>query len=508
MATAEVVITARDRTAAALSSVQAGLNRLNRSATTVARGMNVALGVLAGTSLKRAMEGIVRATAESEAGQRGFAKALQEVKAASTDLMASRGGLPQATAAMKELGALLREPGLRAAADGFTSLMIVGFTKAAKAAGEVVAGIRQIGLAMSLATPVTQQEQIDSIGRQIEKKRQAVQLAQNQIDFSGRNSPIAVQAQANRTALLQEIAALEKRLELLQAYDPSQSKGPRGRFANTQNPAAQAANAAVARASSGSGSSLRSAAAQIEEYVVQSTKRTTSAFDELYRDWDEATRTTTERQIAEFERLQVVLDELVKAGKITQDVANKRAAEALEEVLPEVETSVRRVQTVYDGMSEYAKQAARNMQDAFANFLFNPFDGGVKGMLRGFIDAIRQMLAQAAAAKVFDALRGMTSGSTGFFGSIIGSLLGRASGGPVANGQPYIVGERGPELFVPGASGNIVPNHAMGGITVAPTYNIDARGATADLQKALPGILSENNRRIFDELDRRYGIGR
>ena len=29
--------------------------------------------------------------------------------------------------------------------------------------------------------------------------------------------------------------------------------------------------------------------------------------------------------------------------------------------------------------------------------------------------------------------------------------------------RPYMVGERGPELFVPGAQGNIVPNHAMGG---------------------------------------------
>lgn len=508
MATAEVVITAKDRTAQALSSVQAGLNRLNRSATTVARGMNLALGVLAGTSLKRAMQGIVRATAQSEAGQRGFAQALQEVKAASNDLMSARGGLPQATASMKELGALLREPGLAAAADSFTSLMIVGFTKAAKATGEVVAGIRQIALSMNLATPVTQQEQIDAISRQIDKRRNDLQLAQNQMDFSAPNSPIATQARANRAALLQEIAALEKRLELLQGYDPSQSKGPRSRGASGGNPLGSAINGLIAERGGKGGTSVKAATDELEAYVVQSTKRAVSAFDELYRDWDEATRTTTEKQIAEFERLQVVLDELVKAGKITQDVANRRAAEALEEVLPEVETSVKRVQTVYDGMSEYAKQAARNMQDAFANFLFNPFDGGVKGMLRGFIDAIRQMLAQAAAAKVFDALRGMTSGSTGFLGSIIGSLLGRASGGPVANGQPYIVGERGPELFVPGASGNIVPNHAMGGITVAPTYNIDARGATADLQKALPGILSENNRRIFDELDRRYGIGR
>ena len=38
----------------------------------------------------------------------------------------------------------------------------------------------------------------------------------------------------------------------------------------------------------------------------------------------------------------------------------------------------------------------------------------------------------------------------------------RATGGPVIAGQPYIVGERGPELFTPGASGNITPNNQLG----------------------------------------------
>jgi hypothetical protein len=42
-------------------------------------------------------------------------------------------------------------------------------------------------------------------------------------------------------------------------------------------------------------------------------------------------------------------------------------------------------------------------------------------------------------------------------------LPGRANGGPVTGGMPYIVGERGPELFVPGASGTIIPNNQMGG---------------------------------------------
>ena len=50
----------------------------------------------------------------------------------------------------------------------------------------------------------------------------------------------------------------------------------------------------------------------------------------------------------------------------------------------------------------------------------------------------------------------------------------RALGGAVGAGRPYMVGERGPELFIPGAQGNIVPNGAMGGTSVV--VNVDASG--------------------------------
>ena len=52
----------------------------------------------------------------------------------------------------------------------------------------------------------------------------------------------------------------------------------------------------------------------------------------------------------------------------------------------------------------------------------------------------------------------------GILGNLMGgSLEGRASGGPVMGSTPYMVGEVGPELFVPGSSGTIIPNHALGG---------------------------------------------
>jgi phage-related minor tail protein len=212
------------------------------------------------------------------------------------------------------------------------------------------------------------------------------------------------------------------------------------------------------------------------------------------------------------------VDRLVKAGLITRDIATSRMAEKLEDVLGEVEVTGKRNiieanREPIDRMTEFAKQAAQSIQSSFADFLFDPFQNGLKGMLSGFLTVIRRMLAEVAASAILKSVFGPYQGKGGFPGAVADALLTRASGGPVSAGTPYLVGERGPELFVPGTSGGIMPNNRLanmggGGVTVAPVYNIDARGATADLQKALPGILQENNRRIFDELDRRYGIGR
>ena len=49
----------------------------------------------------------------------------------------------------------------------------------------------------------------------------------------------------------------------------------------------------------------------------------------------------------------------------------------------------------------------------------------------------------------------------------------RANGGPVMGGGTYLVGERGPELFTPGTSGNITPNNALGGGSTSITVNVN-----------------------------------
>lgn len=65
---------------------------------------------------------------------------------------------------------------------------------------------------------------------------------------------------------------------------------------------------------------------------------------------------------------------------------------------------------------------------------------------------------------------------------VVESLFpGRAMGGPVSAGQPYTVGEQGPELMVPSSSGTIIPNHAMGGVNISSVvvYANDEAGGRA-----------------------------
>jgi hypothetical protein len=92
--------------------------------------------------------------------------------------------------------------------------------------------------------------------------------------------------------------------------------------------------------------------------------------------------------------------------------------------------------------------------------------------------------------------------AAGIGGAIKGAFGFRAMGGPVASGSPYVVGEKGPELFVPHASGTIVPNNKMGGGSgsgsggVTVNYNIAAGVSRAEL---VP-ILDQERRRLKAEI--------
>jgi hypothetical protein len=91
------------------------------------------------------------------------------------------------------------------------------------------------------------------------------------------------------------------------------------------------------------------------------------------------------------------------------------------------ENFVSKAVTDLDQLSAFGQRAAQNIQDSFADFLFDPFKNGIDGMLVGFLNFIRKAAAEAASSQIFDALNGAVKDAGGY-----GKLLGKA-GSFVAN---------------------------------------------------------------------------
>lgn len=120
-------------------------------------------------------------------------------------------------------------------------------------------------------------------------------------------------------------------------------------------------------------------------------------------------------------------------------------------------------QSVADRFMDMAAQIiAKWIEMTILNTALNLFPGG--GLFKG-----------AGPVSGAAAFSGAGMGSKGF--SLPALIPMRAAGGPVSAGSPYMVGERGPELFVPGRSGSIVANHDLGGGPTSVVVNVDASGS-------------------------------
>jgi tape measure domain-containing protein len=124
------------------------------------------------------------------------------------------------------------------------------------------------------------------------------------------------------------------------------------------------------------------------------------------------------------------------------------------------------------GWEDSLQQIASGVLVDIANQLIRIF------VIEQAINAIKAFLTPFSAATPL----GAGGGQVGKFGTL-GPNFGipqRAKGGPVSSGQTYMVGERGPELFVPGRSGTIVANDKMGGGSTNVIVNVDAKGSSVE----------------------------
>ncbi|MGH9768761.1 MAG: tape measure protein [Blastocatellia bacterium] len=178
--------------------------------------------------------------------------------------------------------------------------------------------------------------------------------------------------------------------------------------------------------------------------------------------------------------------------------ALKAMAEAAKPVPQAVDQAARKTQTWAEKMIDAGNKVsgAAERLSSFKERLGQGFDDLIGALVTGsdrwrdvarniavdFFNSLASEMMLAATGGKYGSLGGLLGGVVGgLFGGLFGG--GKASGGTVMAGTPYLVGERGPELFMPNRSGSIVPanqtKQMMGGgqnITVVNNFNITAPG--------------------------------
>jgi hypothetical protein len=161
----------------------------------------------------------------------------------------------------------------------------------------------------------------------------------------------------------------------------------------------------------------------------------------------------------------------------------------------------------FEELSPYADEAARNMQTAFADFLFDPFEDGIKGMLRGFVDVLRRMVAEAAAAKIFGSKKSGGLGLGDLVTGAVGSLFGFAQGGSFNVGGS---GGTDSQLVAfkatPGERVSVsTPAQQKSGRSIVVHQSVTVNAAQLTQDQAAR-MVADSQRMMWDELDRRYGL--
>jgi hypothetical protein len=140
-------------------------------------------------------------------------------------------------------------------------------------------------------------------------------------------------------------------------------------------------------------------------------------------------------------------------------------------------------------VEQWTVSAAENFSSGLADAFWDAAEGikSVKDAFRDFAyDFFKQMSRMIMQQTILNALM-YGAGSMGFGKGVGGGMPyipARAGGGPVDRGHPYLVGEHGPELFVPGQSG-LIKNRGLGsgGVMVNTTVNVNG-GTNSDPSQA------------------------
>lgn len=190
----------------------------------------------------------------------------------------------------------------------------------------------------------------------------------------------------------------------------------------------------------------------------------------------EATRTPLENLKTEVEQY----TQLLESGLISQDTFSRAVAQSNQAYLDTqkgIERVANKTEEVMTQMTEFAMQAARNVQDALEEFLIDPFEDGLEGMFRGFVDILRRMTAASLAAQANNFLLGEEFQKTGRPGGALGGILkGAGIGGEITQTPDFnpVAGQ----VVTPGDTAIVDAVKSSASDSVAKTVAQAATGVT------------------------------
>ena len=178
----------------------------------------------------------------------------------------------------------------------------------------------------------------------------------------------------------------------------------------------------------------------------------------------------------------------VLRDRLNEEIKKSNEIDKQNKKLEEQEELQKKNQEAARKLKEEMKAVGEEIESSIKNNLRDAVTGAQSfgDAMNNVLNKIKNKLLDKAFDKLFEGFeKGFTGekqekgGLGGFLGGIIGGLF-RANGGPVKAGQPYIVGERQPELFVPNRSGTIIPSVTSGGDSITNIVNVsvDASGSS------------------------------
>lgn len=182
---------------------------------------------------------------------------------------------------------------------------------------------------------------------------------------------------------------------------------------------------------------------------------------------------------------------------LTTRLISKQKAEATGELAKQNAAQIEQI---------YAN-AAENIQGAFSDFFFDAMQGNLSDLAGSFKKTIDRMVAELLASQLFKLVGGIGDGTakggglSGMFASLF-SFSGRAKGGPVTAGTPYWVGEKGPEIVVPGVSSTVIPADESASLANSSSSNSAANTPTSHYSISIQALDSKSFMDMIERDDR------